>query len=100
MMLLYILTPMFIKLADKYTKRSLYVYIFVCMIVAMLIALLSGKTEIFDNNTYGYYSVLVQSGSYLLGMYVAEKKIVCGYTFKAFDMERYNSGVIFLSYSS
>lgn len=78
LILLYVLTPLFIKLVTKYTKRSLYVYVIACMVVASLIGAVSGRTELFDNNTYGYYSVLVQSGSYLLGMYVAEKKLVGG----------------------
>ena len=63
LMLLYILTPLFMKLVVKCTKRSLYMYVFVSMIAVGLIVAISGRTEIFDNNSYGYYSVLVQSGS-------------------------------------
>lgn len=78
LMLLYILTPLFMKLVTKYSKRSLYVYFFGSIIAVGLIVGISGRVDIFDNNTYGYYSVLVQSSSYLLGMYVAEKKIEGG----------------------
>ena len=75
LMLLYVLTPLFMKIMQQDTRGGVYCLWLSCIVLAAFIAFFAGKTELFDNNTYGYYSVLIQSGAYLLGMRIAHTQI-------------------------